>query len=155
VSDGPLVITDVDELHARAGSELGVSAWHRVTQAQIDAFAQLTGDDQWIHVDPARAAVSPFGTTIAHGLFTLALGPKFHYSIVSVQLAGFGLNYGYDRVRFPAPLPAETRVRMRLTLRDVATVPNGLQIGFLQTFEGEGMPKPVCVAEILSRYVIG
>lgn len=155
MSDGPLVISAVDELHARAGSELGVSAWHRVTQAQIDAFAQLTGDDQWIHVDSARAGASPFGTTIAHGLFTLALGPKFHYSIVSVQLAGFGLNYGYDRVRFPAPLPAETRVRMRLTLCEVATVPNGLQIGFRQTFEGEGMAKPVCVAEILSRYVTG
>lgn len=154
-TNGPLVITDIEELRARVGDELGVSAWHEVTQAQISAFAELTGDDQWIHVDPVRAADSPFGTTIAHGLFTLALGPKLHYSLLSVQLNGFGLNYGYDRVRFPAPLPAGTRVRMRLTLQGVEEAPNGIQVSFVQTFEAEGVAKPVCVAAILSRYVTG
>ena len=111
-----LTITGIDELKAKVGEELGVSDWHEVTQAEIDAFADATGDHQWIHVDPERAAQSPFGSTIAHGLYTLGLGPRFTYEAYAVEGFAFGVNYGYDRVRFPAPLPVDSRVRMRATL---------------------------------------
>jgi len=148
-----LVFRDVDTLRARVGEELGVSAWYAVTQEAVDAFAQLTGDHQWIHVDRERAAASPFGTTIAHGLLTLSIGPRFLTELVTIDLGGFGLNYGYDRVRFPAPLRVGARVRMRLTLSAVTDVPGGIQVAFLETFEVEGEAKPVCVAEVLARYV--
>jgi acyl dehydratase len=132
-----LTITGIDELKAKVGEEIGVSDWHEVTQAEIDAFADATGDHQWIHVDPDRAAQSPFGSTIAHGLYTL------------------GVNYGYDRVRFPAPLPVDSRVRMRATLESVDDVPGGIQMKVTQTFEREGGEKPVCVAEQLVRLYTG
>ena len=111
-----LTITGIDELKAKVGEELGVSDWHEVTQEEIDAFADATGDHQWIHVDPERAAQTPFGSTIAHGLYTLGLGPRFTYEVYDVEGFAFGVNYGYDRVRFPAPLPVDSRVRMRATL---------------------------------------
>ena len=92
-----LTITGIDELKAKVGEELGVSDWHEVTQEEIDAFADATGDHQWIHVDPDRAAQSPFGSTIAHGLYTLGLGPRFTYEAYAVEGFAFGVNYGYDR----------------------------------------------------------
>jgi acyl dehydratase len=150
-----LTITGIDELKAQVGEELGVSDWHEVTQAEIDAFAEATGDHQWIHVDPERAAQSPFGSTIAHGLYTLALGPRFTYEAYSIDGFAFGLNYDYDRVRFPAPLPVDSRVRMRATLSSVDDVPGGIQIKVTQTFEREGEEKPVCVAEQLVRLYTG
>jgi acyl dehydratase len=150
-----LTITGIDELKAKVGEELGVSEWHEVTQAQIDAFAEATGDHQFIHVDPERAAQTPFGSTIAHGLLTLSLGPKFSYELFSFDGFAFGLNYGYDRVRFPAPLPVDSRVRMRATLTDVKEIPGGAQITITQTFEREGGDKPVCVAEQLARVYQG
>jgi acyl dehydratase len=146
-----LTITGPSDLKARIGEELGVSEWHEVTQERIDAFAAATEDFQWIHVDPDRAAETPFGGTIAHGLYTLSLGPKFAYSLFSLEGFTFGLNYGYDRVRFPAPVPVGSRVRMRATLSKVDDVAGGLQITVTQTFEAEGADKPVCVAESLSR----
>jgi acyl dehydratase len=146
-----LTITGPTDLKARIGEELGVSEWHEVTQERIDAFAAATEDFQWIHVDPDRAAETPFGGTIAHGLYTLSLGPKFAYSLFSLEGFTFGLNYGYDRVRFPAPVPVGSRVRMRATLSKVDDVAGGLQITVTQTFEAEGADKPVCVAESLSR----
>jgi acyl dehydratase len=150
-----LTITGIDELKAKIGDELGVSDWHEVNQDEIDAFAEATGDHQWIHVDPERAAQTPFGGTIAHGLLTLSLGPRFTYQTYSLEGFAFGLNYGYDRVRFPAPLPVDSRVRMRATLTSVDDVPGGIQIKVTQTFEIEGGEKPVCVAEQLVRLYSG
>ena len=147
-------LTGPDEVKAAVGQELGVSDWYEVTQATIDQFAQVTGDHQWIHVDPERAAQTPFGGTIAHGLFTLSLGPKFSYEIMDMQGFAFGVNYGYGKVRFPAPLPVGSKVRMRAALTNVDDVPGGIQITVTQTFEREGEEKPVCVAESLARLFI-
>jgi acyl dehydratase len=144
-------ITGLDELKAAEGEELGTSDWHEVTQEAIDAFADATGDHQWIHVDPQRAKDTPFGGTIAHGLYTLSLGPQFTYALFEVQGVAFGLNYGYNKVRYPAPLPVGSRVRMRATLTAADEIPGGLQMTVTQTFEREGGDKPVCVAESVSR----
>jgi acyl dehydratase len=150
-----LTITGIDELKAKVGEELGVSDWHEVTQDEINAFADATGDHQWIHVDPERAAQTPFGGTIAHGLYTLGLGPTFTEQTFSLEGFAFALNYGYDRVRFPAPLPVDSRLRMRATLTSVDEVPGGIQMKVTQTFEIEGGEKPVCVAEQLVRLYSG
>jgi acyl dehydratase len=150
-----LTISGIDELKAKAGDELGVSEWQEVTQDAIDAFADATGDHQWIHVDPARAAQTPWGSTIAHGLYTLSLGPQFTFAMFTIEGFAFGLNYGYNKVRFPAPLPVNSRVRMRATLSSVEDVPGGVQLTITQTFEREGEEKPVCVAESVSRMYTG
>lgn len=146
-----VTITGMDELRAKAGEELGVSEWHDVTQESVDEFARVTGDDQWIHVDPERARQSPFGGTIAHGYYTLALHPMFAKQLVSFEGFAFAVNYGLNKVRFPGPLPVGNRVRMRMTLADVEEVLGGAQITIKLTFEGEGALKPVCVAEQLTR----
>jgi acyl dehydratase len=145
------VINGLEELKGKVGAELGVSDWVEVTQEAIDAFAEATGDHQWIHVDPARAKDTPFGGTIAHGLYTLSLGPQLSYSLFEVQGVAFGLNYGYNKVRYPAPLPVGSKVRMRATLTAAEDIPGGLQTTVTQTFEREGGDKPVCVAESVSR----
>src|SRR6478736_8103783 len=111
-----LTISGPEELKAKVGEELGVSDWHEVTQERVNAFAEATEDFQWIHVDEERAKDTPFGGTIAHGLYTLSLGPKFSYDLFEVAGVAFGLNYGYEKVRFPAPLPVDSKVRMRATL---------------------------------------
>jgi len=151
----PTTLTGPDEVKAAVDQELGVSDWYEVTQETINEFAEVTGDHQWIHVDPERAAQTPFGGTIAHGLFTLSLGPKFSYEVVDMQGFAFGVNYGYGKVRFPAPLPVGSRVRMRGQLTNVEDVPGGIQITITQTFEREGEEKPVCVAESLARLFTG
>jgi acyl dehydratase len=148
-------ITGMDELRAAMGTELGVTDWHEVTQAEVDAFADATGDHQWIHVDPERAGRSPLGGTIAHGLFTLSLAPAMTSALLSFEGFAFALNYGYNRVRFPAPLPVGSRVRMRATLAAVEDIAGGAQITIVQTFEREGGDKPVCVAESLARVYEG
>jgi acyl dehydratase len=150
-----LTISGIDELRAKVGEELGVSEWHEVTQDAINAFADATGDHQWIHVDPERAAQTPWGSTIAHGLYTLSIGPKFTFDMFTIEGFAFGLNYGYNKVRFPAPLPVNSRVRMRATLSSVDDVPGGVQLTITQTFEREGEDKPVCVAEAVSRMYTG
>jgi acyl dehydratase len=150
-----LTITGIDELKARVGEELGVSDWYEVTQEKINAFAEATEDFQWIHIDAERAAQTPFGSTIAHGLYTLSLAPMFSYAMFSLEGIMFGVNYGYERVRFPAPLPVNSRVRMRATLKAVDDIPGGAQFTITQTFEREGEEKPVCVAESLSRVYTG
>ena len=149
----PVRPSSYEDLQDLLGKEIGPTDWYTVTQERIDAFAAATGDDQWIHVDPERAAASPLGTTIAHGLFSLALGPQFSYSLLSFEGFAHGLNYGYDKVRFPAPLPSGTRVRMRLTLQGADRVPGGIQVRSLQVVEAEGIEKPVVVAEALVRIV--
>jgi acyl dehydratase len=150
-----LTISGIDELRAKVGEDLGVSEWHEVTQDAINAFADATGDHQWIHVDPERAAQTPWGSTIAHGLYTLSIGPKFTFDMFTIEGFAFGLNYGYNKVRFPAPLPVNSRVRMRATLSSVDDVPGGVQLTITQTFEREGEDKPVCVAEAVSRMYTG
>jgi len=144
-------LNGIDEVKAHEGQEVGVSDWHDVTQEEINAFADATGDHNWIHIDPERAKDTPFGGTIAHGYYTLSLAPKFSYSLFKVDGIAFGLNYGYDKVRFPAPVPVGSRLRMRATLAAADQIEGGLQIKIVQTFEVEGGPKPVCVAETLSR----
>jgi acyl dehydratase len=150
-----LTISGIDELRAKVGEELGVSDWHEVTQDAINAFADATGDHQWIHVDPERAAQTPWGSTIAHGLYTLSLGPQFTFAMFTIEGFAFGLNYGYNKVRFPAPLPVNSRVRMRATLSSVDDVPGGVQLTVTQAFEREGEEKPVCVAESVARMYTG
>ena len=146
-----LTINGIEDLKARVGQELGVSDWHEVTQDRIDAFAEATEDHQFIHVDPERASQTPFGSTIAHGLYTLSLGPKFSYAMFALDNVAFGINYGYEKVRFPAPVPVDSRVRMRAELLSVDDVPGGVQFRVRQTFEIEGGEKPACVAEALAR----
>ena len=149
---GAQTVIDVDRMAERAGEVLGHSSWHEITQDEVTTFARLTGDEQWIHVDPERAATGPFGTTIAHGYFTLALSTKFLYEVVAVQGAGMILNYGSDRVRYPAPVPAGSRVRALVELPTVAAIPGGVQATYRLTYEVEGQRKPGCVADIVFRY---
>lgn len=150
-----LTLTGLDEVRAHVGQELGTSPWHEVTQEAIDAFADVTGDHQWIHVDPERAKDTPFGGTIAHGYYTLSLAPMFSYEMFALDGFAFGVNYGLNRVRFPAPLPVGAKVRMRALLKEVQEIPGGAQIAVELTFETEGGAKPVCVAEALSRVYTG
>ena len=150
-----LTVNGIDDLKTRIGDELGVSDWHEVTQDDIDTFARVTGDDQWIHVDPERAKETPFGGTIAHGYYTLSLAPKFSYELFQLDGVAFGLNYGLNKLRFPAPLPVGSKVRMRMELLAVDDIPGGAQITMKLTFEREGGDKPVCVAESLSRVFSG
>ena len=148
-------ITGLDELKAAEGETLGTSEWHEVTQADIDAFADVTGDHQWIHVDPERAKDTPFGGTIAHGYYTLSLAPRFTEQVLSLDGFAFAINYGLNKVRFPAPLPVGSKVRMRAELMSVEDIPGGLQITTKATFETDAGDKPVCVAESLARVYTG
>lgn len=141
------------DLRALVGSVLGPTEWYTVDQSKVDAFAEATEDRQWIHVDPSRAAASPLGATIVHGLFTLGLGPHFVEELVSFDGFAHSLNYGYGRVRFPAPFPVGGRIRMHLAIDAVDEVRDGIQLTSTQTFELEGAEKPVCVAESLARFV--
>jgi acyl dehydratase len=150
-----LTLNGLDEVKAHVGQELGVSDWHLVTQALIDDFAGVTGDDQWIHVDVERAKQSPFGGTIAHGYYTLSLAPRFSYDMFKFEGFAFGVNYGLNRVRFPAPMPVGERVRMRAKLAALEEIQGGAQLTTELTFEREGGEKPVCVAESLSRVYVG
>ena len=148
-------ITGLDRLKEAEGKELGTSDWHEVTQKDIDTFADVTGDHQWIHVDPERARDTPFGGTIAHGYYTLSLAPRFSEEIVKFEGFAFAVNYGLDKVRFPAPLPVGGKVRMSARLASVEPIQGGAQITLVLTFEHEGGEKPVCVAETLARVYEG
>lgn len=139
------------DLQALVGQEIGVSHWTLVDQARIDLFAKATGDHQWIHVDPGRAAQGPFGTTIAHGLLTLSLLPEMYYSAFEVADSRMGVNYGFNRVRFTAPVPAGSRLRARFRLLAFDPIDGGAQLTVECTIEREGSEKPVCVAESLTR----
>jgi acyl dehydratase len=145
-----LTINGIDELKAHAGEDVGVSGWHEVTQTEIDAFADVTGDHQWIHVDPERARETPFGGTIAHGYYTLSLAPRFLEELLHVGGVALMVNYGLNRLRFPAALPVGDRVRMHLRLGSVDDMPGGVMLTSELTFEREGGEKPVCVAESLA-----
>ncbi len=133
------------------GAEFGPSSWVEVTQERIDAFAEATGDHQWIHVDRERAAAGPFGTTIAHGYLTLSLIPAMSWEVMPRQEGGMGINYGLNRVRFPAPLPSGSRVRGTFRVDSVDEFDGGTQSTMTATIEREGGDKPVCVAEVVFR----
>ena len=148
-------ITGLDELKQAEGEELGVSDWHRITQADIDAFADVTGDHQWIHVDPERAKDTPFGGTIAHGYFTLSLAPRFTEQVMKLDGFAMAINYGLNKVRFPAPVPVDSSVRMRARLAELSEIPGGAQMIMELTFERDGGEKPVCVAESVVRVYTG
>ena len=148
-----VTLTGLDGIKDAVGRELGVSDWYEVTQERIDAFAAATDDHQWIHVDPERARATPFGGTIAHGLFTLSLGPRFSYELFSVDGVAFGLNYGYAKVRFPAPVPVGSRIRGGAEIAAVEEIAGGLQTTITITIEVEGSEKPACVIESLSRWL--
>ena len=126
--------------------------WITITQEQVNLFAQATGDQQWIHVDPERAKAGPFGAPIAHGFLTLSLIPRFFEDGMRIEGARMGVNYGLNRVRFTAPVPVGSRLRARLVLQATEPLsPEGLQLTWLVTVEREGSDKPVCVAESLAR----
>lgn len=140
------------EVLACIGQEVAISDWITITQQQIQLFADATGDQQWIHTDPERAAKGPFGAPIAHGFLTLSLVPQFFASGFAIEGARMGVNYGLNRVRFTSPVPVNSRLRARLTLQAAERIePDGLQMTWLVTVEREGSDKPVCVAESLAR----
>jgi len=140
-----------EELPRLVGQALGASDWIVVDQPMIDAFAAATGDHQWIHVDVARAAAGPFGSTVAHGYLTLSLLPAFAGTAFNVSGSRMGVNYGLDRVRFPAPVPAGSRLRAHFSLKNCEAVEGGVQLTIEATVEREGSAKPVCVAQMIAR----
>ncbi len=144
-------INGLDELKGLEGEELGTSDWHEVTQKDINTFADVTGDHQFIHVDEEKAKQTPFGGTIAHGYYTLSLIPMFTEQVMKFEGFAFALNYGLDRVRFPSHMPVGGKVRAAFKLADVTDIPGGAQIKIEVTLEREGGEKPVCVAETLAR----
>ena len=143
----------LDELEQAVGTHLGYSDWRTITQEQINLFAEATGDHQWIHVDPGKAATGPFGTTIAHGYLTLSLIPMLLHQIYTVEGIRMGVNYGTNKVRFPSPVPVGSKVRAGVDLLELARGPRGTQATVSVTVEREGSNKPVCVAEIVSVLV--
>ncbi|MFJ4438555.1 MaoC family dehydratase [Streptomyces sp. NPDC088923] len=151
----PRVFSSPKELKGAVGDRLGYTDWVEIDQRRIDLFAEATGDHQWIHVDPERAAKeSPFGTTIAHGYLTLSLLPLFAPQLMGLTGVRMGVNYGTNKVRFPAPVPVGSRLRATGTVTDVSEVTGGLQVTIAFTVEREGGEKPVCVAESVSRFYL-
>jgi acyl dehydratase len=138
-------------LQALVGQEIGTSDWVAISQARIDQFAEATGDHQWIHTDPVRAAAGPFGTTVAHGFLTLSLVPLLFDSGFAIADVKMGVNYGLNRVRFTAPVPAGGRVRGQFKLLSYEPLPGGAQLTVQVTIELEGSAKPACIAETVSR----
>lgn len=145
-------IVGTDGLRKAVGEYLGYSGWHSVTQEMVDAFADITNDHQWIHIDPERAAEGPFGGTVAHGFLTLSLAPVLVFEVLDVTDVKLSVNYGADRVRFPASLPVGSRVRGGVEVIEVQDVAGGVQVMLRVTIERDGHEKPVCVAELLSRF---
>lgn len=145
------VVTFAD-LPGLAGTDLGHTEWLEITQERIDQFAVATGDDQWIHTDPERAATGPFGTTIAHGFLTLSLIIPFWTELFDVENVTTKVNYGLDRVRFTSPVKVGARLRMAALLQDVTEVKSGVQIKIGATIEIEGSERPAVVAEFLARF---
>jgi acyl dehydratase len=142
----------VAELSAFETTVLGPGPWHEVSQQQVNQFADATGDHQWIHVDPERAAAGPFGRTIAHGYLTLSRIPALLNELLQVHDAAQAINYGLDRVRFPAPVPVGSRVRLTAVVEQVEPVPSGFQVALAATVECDAGPKPACAAQVLCRF---
>lgn len=149
----PRTFDGVEAVAAAVGEELGTGSWHPVPQTSVNAFADVTGDHQWIHVDAERAAAGPYGTTIAHGYLTLSMLPLLVSD--AYAFAGFDLkvNYGLDRVRFPAPVPVGSQLRARASLEQVERMPRGLRVIVRTTIEIRGTPTPACVADTVSLLI--
>jgi acyl dehydratase len=148
----PIVMEGLAGLRERAGTELGVSDWSEVVQENINAFAKLTSDEQYIHVDPERAAQGPFGTTVQHGFLTLGMATGLLWSVCTVEGFKVILNYGLNKVRFPAPLKVGARFRMRVELAEVKELDGGAEAIYHLTYEVDDEPKPCCVADLVFRY---
>ena len=141
----------IAELKDLVGQEIGLSDWITVTQERIQLFADATNDHQWIHLDAERAKAGPFGTTIAHGFLTLSLLPEMAASAFGVRETRMGVNYGLNKVRFPAPVPSGSRLRGRFKLVGYEPLEGGAQLTVQVTMEREGSDKPVCIAESIGR----
>lgn len=149
----PLTVNGIDEIIALEGRDLGRSSWREVTQDHINTFAEVSGDHQWIHTDPERAARGAFGRTVAHGFMTLSWGIPILAELLEVRGVGMALNYGTNRVRFPAPVLVDSRVRLHAMVSGVERVgKGGVQVTRNLTFEIDDGDKPACVAEYLTRY---
>ncbi|KUM78171.1 MaoC family dehydratase [Streptomyces curacoi] len=147
-----ITVNGLDELKKLAGSDLGTSEWIEITQERVNTFADATGDHQWIHVDPQRAAEGPFGAPIAHGYLTLSLFIPLFTELLDVQGVTTKVNYGLNKVRFPAPVKVGSRIRLAGKLAEVEEVPGGVQITVDGTIEIEGGAKPAAVLQSLSRF---
>jgi acyl dehydratase len=145
-------VSSTDDLAAMVGTHLGYSDFYLVTQEKVNLFADATGDHQWIHVDPVRAAAGPFGTTIAHGYFTLSILPVLLSGLLHVDGVTMGINYGTNKVRFPSPVPVGTEVRAGATLAAVEQVTGGVQVALDVEVHVRDAPKPACVAQVVYRY---
>jgi acyl dehydratase len=145
-------IATITELKSLIGQEVSVTDWVEITQERVQLFADATGDHQWIHLDVERSRKeSPYGATVAHGFLTLSLLPMLMQGAVSMPAFRMGLNYGLNKVRFPAPVPVGSKVRGRMTLMSVEDIPGGVQMIWQVTIECAGSDKPVCVAESITR----
>ncbi len=147
-----LIVNGLDELRARAGEHLGYSEWLEIAQERIDTFADATDDHQWIHVDVERAKVGPFGGPIAHGFLTLSLLIAMWSQLVELRGITMAVNYGLNKVRFPAPVPVGSRIRLGATLVSVVDVKGGVEAVIDAVIERDGSEKPVCVAQVVHRY---
>ena len=147
-----MTVATLADLRPLIGEGLGSSSWVEITQQRINTFADATGDQQWIHVDPERAKDGPFGGTIAHGYLTLSLVAPMWIEVLDVTSVHTMVNYGLGKVRFPAPVPVDSRLRLNATLAGLEDVPGGAQLTIGALVELEGAAKPVCVAEIIYRY---
>lgn len=154
----PMPVTQIESVEALRrlqGQEVATSDWLLIDQARIQAFADATGDHQWIHVDVERARrESPFGAPVAHGYLTLSLLAKFAQDSIRPPQVRMGLNYGLNRVRFMSPVPAGSRIRARFTLQSIEDIPGGVQLTWQATIDIDGQDKPACVAEMLARWML-
>ncbi len=145
-------VNGIEELTSLVGSHLGWSDYHEIDQQRVNLFADATGDHQWIHVDPERAASGPFGGAVAHGYLTLSLAPVLLREVLTVKGITFGVNYGCNKVRFPRPVPVGSRLRLGASVGSVEAFDGGAQVTLDLTLETEGADKPSCVAQVVYRY---
>jgi len=147
-----MILNTIDEFHSLVGKHLGYSEWLAVEQDRIDQFADATEDHQWIHVDPERAKTGPYGGTIAHGYFSLAVAPVLLGDVLEVRGMALGINYGCNKVRFPAPLMVGSKLRLGASVAEVTDVEGGVQVVFDMVLETDGSTKPCCAAQVVYRY---
>jgi acyl dehydratase len=154
VTPGPMVIHGLEGLRAAVGTDLGVSPWVTIEQESVNTFAQVIHDDQWIHVDPLRAKDGPFGGTIAHGFLTMGLATSLLWGVATVSDVEVILNYGLNKVRFPAPVMVGSRLRMHVSIAEAKEIKGGLEVVYHLVYESEGTTKPPCVADAVLRYYV-